>query len=218
MAESPPIKPHKRWLAYDPEVADGEGGMKFRLTYEGRLKGEGSPKHKHDIRRALHPQLKRLWEVHPALNSNKNADGTDRPVTESIGDYFKLGQFRFVPLAMEKQSLLVGLEILFLRTGTPGKLMKSGDIDNRLKTLFDAIKMPRFEGEIGATAPEPGENPMFVLLQDDSLVSHVSVETDVLLEPTPSAEGAFLDNDSRLVITVTVRPYELTWHNMGFSG
>ena len=41
--------------------------MKFRLTYEGRLESNGSAKHKHEIRKALHPQLKRLWDVEPNL-------------------------------------------------------------------------------------------------------------------------------------------------------
>ena len=41
--------------------------MKFRLTYEGLLKANGSTQHKHEIRKAFHPQLKRLWEVEPNL-------------------------------------------------------------------------------------------------------------------------------------------------------
>ena len=43
--------------------------MKFRLTYEGRLLGNGRAQHKHKIRRAFHPQLKRLWEVHQNLKN-----------------------------------------------------------------------------------------------------------------------------------------------------
>jgi hypothetical protein len=35
------------------------------------------------------------------------------------------------------------LNILFLRADIPGKVVQSGDIDNRLKTLFDALRMPQ---------------------------------------------------------------------------
>jgi hypothetical protein len=40
--------------------------MEFRLVYEGALKAKATPKHKHGIREALHPQLKELWQ-HPSL-------------------------------------------------------------------------------------------------------------------------------------------------------
>ena len=42
--------------------------MEFRLTYEGELKSNGSPKHKHEIRRALHGQLKQLWMTQPSTS------------------------------------------------------------------------------------------------------------------------------------------------------
>jgi len=46
--------------------------MKFELLFDGDLVSSGN-KHKHvdekwDIRRAIEPQLKELWESHPALS------------------------------------------------------------------------------------------------------------------------------------------------------
>ena len=116
----------------------------------------------------------------------------------------------YVPLAQEKHGLLVGLEILFLRPDVPGGVIRSADIDNRLKTLFDALRMPTNKDELGGYTPDEGEDPLFVLLEDDRLLSQVSIETDTLLQPTPTANGKFLPNDARLVITVSLRPYKMT--------
>jgi hypothetical protein len=212
----------KRWLALNPEF-EGMDGMRFRLTYAGRLEGNGSPKHKHEIRKALHPQLKRLWEVEPNLiswgtyPSGEFTEDACVPTWKYAADEFKRGAFRFVPLAMKKLSLLVGVEILFLRPDVPGGIIKSGDIDNRLKTLFDALRMPSGESEFGGYDPAANEDPFFVLLEDDGLISHASVETDTLLEPTPSANNKFLTNDARLVITVSLKPYKQAFFNAHFG-
>jgi hypothetical protein len=132
---------------------------------------------------------------------------------EGIADKYKRCGYRFVPLATSTTpnlTILVGVEILFLRQGEPGTLMKSGDIDGRLKTLFDALRMPSSQGELGGyDTPSDGEDPFFVLMEDDKLLSHVSVETDTLLQPTPTANAEIKPNDARLVITVSVRPHRV---------
>ncbi len=44
--------------------------MEFRLIYEGPLHGQGAKSpHKWEIRRALHPQLRRLWREPPIKDS-----------------------------------------------------------------------------------------------------------------------------------------------------
>ena len=44
--------------------------MEFRLIYEGPLRGQGAKStHKWEIRRSLHPQLRRLWQEHPLRDS-----------------------------------------------------------------------------------------------------------------------------------------------------
>jgi hypothetical protein len=70
-----------------------------------------------------------------------------------------------------------------LRPEAPGQtVISGGDIDNRLKTLFDALRMP-LPGEIHEL-PGEGREPFFCLLQDDSLVNNISITTDLLLGPT----------------------------------
>jgi hypothetical protein len=65
-------------------------------------------------------------------------------------------------------------------------LIQSADIDARLKMLFDALKVPNDAGQLGGyQQPEQDEDPFCCLLEDDQLITHVSVKTGVLLEPTP---------------------------------
>jgi len=112
-------------------------------------------------------------------------------------------------------SLLCSVHILFLRPDVPGGVIRSGDIDNRMKTIFDALRMPSGKDELGGyDTPSKGEDPFFCLLEDDSLISQASIETDTLLQPTgPDWEA----NDARLVLTVRLSPYRVTWGNIGFG-
>jgi len=92
--------------------------------------------------------------------------------------------------------------------------LRSGDIDNRLKTLFDALRIPEAGENYHLNTKEAGETPFFCLLEDDKLITKVSVETDQLLQfVTPDRSV----NEVRLVITVTLRPYELNLGNMQFG-
>ncbi|HUO03021.1 MAG TPA: hypothetical protein VMU31_09595, partial [Rhizomicrobium sp.] len=65
----------------DRDIRREDCPMEFRLTYEGPLKGSSNDKprgdHKHEIRMKLHPQLKRLWEVHSWLSDLKSLSFPD---------------------------------------------------------------------------------------------------------------------------------------------
>jgi methylmalonyl-CoA mutase N-terminal domain/subunit len=129
-------------------------------------------------------------------------------------NYHELG-YRFAPLVREKISLVCSLDILFLRRDIPGGVITSaGDIDNRIKTVIDALRRPRYAQElVGNEVPSEGENPFFCLMEDDSQVDRLSVETDALLNVGE-------DSDHRrvqLVITVDVRPFNVTTFNLSFA-
>jgi hypothetical protein len=191
--------------------------MQFRLTYEGLLLAGTSSnpraQHKHEIRRIFHPQLRRLWEIsphlsgmrHPPLNLVELNRGKDESRVDGLAEKWARCGYHFVPLVTEDLSVSeCALDILFLRPDAPGSLISSGDIDNRLKVLFDALRMPSDAGELGGfDTPGKDENPFFCLLQDDKLITKVSVETDVLLQPVNAIPNA---NDCRLIITVRVQP------------
>jgi hypothetical protein len=116
--------------------------MRFVLTYSGPLPPDGSAQQKHRIRQALLPQLRQQWEIDPALNAIAHAPSRDNPgngrMIDDIANRFTKGNFRFIPLVSRNYNLVCNLQITMLRNEEPGNLIRSGgDIDNRLKTLFD---------------------------------------------------------------------------------
>ena len=159
--------------------------MEFRLVYKGKLKGNGNVEEKHRIRQALHPQLATLWwqkpltDYHDLLPGGKN---------EKRSPFLRpLGLFQFVPLVVAVADLVAEIDITFLRPEAPGSLISSGggDIDNRIKTLLDALRRPQNDAELPrGAAPTETQKPFFCLLEDDSLITHLAVTTDRLLEPT----------------------------------
>lgn len=206
--------------------------MEFRLTYEGMLLAHRNDKrlpqrslHVHAIRKKFQTQLKNLWRSHPVLAHLEHplidlsviAPHTkieDNPV-KSIERY----GYSWLPIVQRNNGLVCELDILMLREGSPGGALH--DIDNRLKTVFDALRMANGPQELGAGTPHgeqvagPDEMPFCVLVEDDRLITKVSVATDMLLEPVPDVED---QNDAvRLVIGVTVRPYHVHLDNLAFS-
>ena len=89
-------------------------------------------------------------------------------------------------------------------------MTQCGDIDNRLKTLFDALRAPKNATEIPKGAvPGPDEDPFFCLLEDDALITAVSVETERLLTANQGSTEVHLD------IQVLTRPTAVIIANMG---
>jgi hypothetical protein len=62
--------------------------------------------------------------------------------------------------------------------------------------------------------PADNEDPFYVLLEDDKLITDISVTTDTMLEPVPSVRP---DEAVRLVIGVAIRPYRLFPENSGYA-
>lgn len=194
--------------------------MQFRLVYRGSLSSQGGGgrggsivKEKQKIRRQFHPQLKELWQQHWHLkrqltyeyigDSEIMRPGGRDAEAEKIANRFKEGAFRFLPLITKTNGLACKLDILFLRRDDPGNLIRSGggDLDNRIKVLFDALSIPQ-RGTMEGVSPDAEEDPLFCLLEDDCLITEVSVTTDRLLTPK---EGNEHINDVVLVLSVTTK-------------
>jgi hypothetical protein len=181
--------------------------MEFRLTYEGPLKANADYRAKHAIRQQFHQQLSELWGTHGILKPLRNSlrfEGLKVP---------KCG-FNFVPVVRDRFSLGCGLDILFLRREAPGSVVHGGDIDNRLKTLIDALKMPESDNELRGMLPADGEDPFFCVMEKDSLLCDLSVTTDRLLWPARPDENP---NTVHLVIQVKVSVIDpsKTWVGWG---
>ena len=124
----------------------------------------------------------------------------------------RINGFTFLPLARKGLFLRCSLDVLFLRREKPGRVFMRGDIDNRLKTLFDALRMPFPAQEIGQETPGQDENPFYVLLEEDDMVADVSVTTDRLLD-FPS-EHQYTSEYAVLVINVKLQATQRGewWH------
>jgi hypothetical protein len=224
-------------LKDDPDIDFDEGSLQFRLTYQGILLAETlrsgavqrtRAEHKHRIRKTFHCQIKRPWEITPYLVQNEQPlpppqhpgvrtqvlglPGPARTIPE-LSRRFSRFDYHFVPLVTRDLDVLCSVDVLFLRPDAPGAVIRSGDIDNRLKTLFDALTMPGDALQVSShPTPEAGEDPFFCLLEDDSLITRAAVETDVLLEPVTGDP-----NDVRVVVTVKLWPFHLRVDNICFG-
>ncbi|WP_126821718.1 hypothetical protein [Rhizobium fabae] len=164
------------------------------MFYEGELHSSGNnskrPGHKHDIRREFHKQFRELWRVDGNLNEWMDyANDETAPAFQRIADRNGKWGYRWVPLVSDENFTHCSLDVLMLRPGKAGGLIVDTDIDNRLKTLFDALQIPTSQSQLPET-PASDEDPFFVLLEKDSLISSVSVTTDRLL-----ARARFTRND-----------------------
>lgn len=176
--------------------------LEFRLVYEGQLPSSNArPKAevKYKIRRTFHRQLSELWNVHPGLSKMRLAG------QHWYEGFPSVGGFNFLPLVHERGGTCCSMDALFLRRETPGRLFFGGDIDNRVKTLFDCLKMPTHLEQMGLMAtqgPAEDEKPFYCLVADDSLITSVSVTTDRLLEPMEDSADNHLMNNVKLVLHV----------------
>ena len=184
--------------------------MRFRLVYRGPLSGAKKNRvaEKQKLREYFHPQLKKLWTL-PRMKGQQIRlhPGNPSTVVETVGGH------QFVPLITNKMALLARLEVLFMRPGPPGNIYASGgDVDNRLKTLLDGLRMPVGKREL-PTEWQPAEDqaPLYCLLQDDSLVTGVSIDSDHWLEAGTEAEVL-------VVVTVHVEASDVGMANLDLLG
>lgn len=138
------------------------------------------------------------------------------PLSEATANIYRENGYRFVPLVREEFSLFCSLDILFLRRDFPAGVVSAGDLDNRIKTLIDALRKPQNANELrGNETPADGEDPFFCLLEDDDLVTGLSVQTDMLLDPPKNDSSG--QGDVKLVISVELKPHHVTMFNLSFA-
>jgi hypothetical protein len=159
-----------------------------------------------------------LTQVHhrfpgPVLNHPKilNTPGMNEllDLCEPIEKRGEKNNAWFRPLVRENHALHCGLEILFLRKEQPGKVYQGGDLDGRIKTILDALTMPQHVEQVLGNSTKT--DPIYCLLEDDSLVSGVNVESERLL-----TDQAHPQDFVRLVIEVDVRVRQATIYNQSF--
>jgi hypothetical protein len=200
--------------------------VEFALKYRGPLPAASSSNkrvaEKHQIRRYLHSQLAQFWQKDPRFSKIDPANlqlaeqrngrfDVPRPIGGNPASWFyhlPLRGIKFVPLITHVREAHCHLAIRFYRRDKPGEIISTdGDLDNRLKTLFDALRMPHRDDELPKDIPL-GESPFFCLLDDDALITKLSIETFALLTPTqPGDDDAYAE----LEMGVEIRAMTPMW-------
>ncbi len=203
--------------------------MRFTLLYDGPLPAQTNHdsriEYKQRMRREFHRQLVDVWQSKPVLaryydeflklSPQERAATFQTPRPENIMVQSAIGAFNFVPLVFARLWLVCELDILFLRTEPPGSLFttnKAGDLDNRLKVLFDALRIPQAASELPSGAsPASGEDPMLCLLENDNLITAVRLESERLYGAEAQPERV------RLVLKVTVKAQQFAWSTIDIA-
>ncbi len=114
--------------------------MKFRLHYRGPLKSNGKPEAKQRLRRSLLPQLKDFWHRSPLAGLKEDLLNP----SYELSVIKKVDRWNFASVVNSRNHLVAELDIVLLRPEEPGSVVtQGGDIDNRLKTLLDALSIPQ---------------------------------------------------------------------------
>jgi hypothetical protein len=212
--------------------------MKFTLLYDGELAANGSPAKKQAIREQLHPQLEELWNNHSSLRAltsrryvaaglhmwydTHHSGEPQQPILpkiwkdgkEEVREHVDLCEpvekkgISFIPIVRERTALRCSLKINFLRQEPPGRIYQGGDIDNRIKTLLDSLSVPQHDEQVIGSS-----SPIYCLLEDDSLVAGLDVQTQRLLGKANATKHYV-----HLLIEVDVRVTDPRGYNLMFLG
>lgn len=187
--------------------------MKFKLLYFGEILINPKKRAQHisDIRMQFHPQLKKLMEHSPWNNMTKymEPNATKSPITTR-----HVGGIDWNPIITPNLKLIAELDIQMMHPEIVG--MTRSDIDNRIKTLFDGLRCPQNEHEIGTNTPRD-IGPIYTLLDDDHLITRISVNTSHLLSTDIFRPDIARSHDTLFIwIDVNVRVVEGTLENLPF--
>ncbi|KKC24677.1 hypothetical protein [Sphingomonas sp. SRS2] len=158
---------------------------------------------------ALHPQGARLTMSRDTgpLSQRQIAAEFPRYGIVDLLTHIDVAGRNYMPIVRSNLHLNCELDILFLRQQDPGDLIsQGGDIDNRIKVLLDALRVPSPEE---ASKIEVPEGLTHCLMESDTLVSRLNVDTDRLLCPTTARP-----DEVHLIVNVTIKVLRVTNYNL----
>jgi hypothetical protein len=181
--------------------------MKLTLRFRGELPSNGGPEEKHSIRLQLHLQLQAYWQKDsrlrdiskqvkslqvPTLKSSRFE--VIRPIQGQMNFFWRhpLCGYNFVPLVTGVRESHCHLSLRFYRkTEDEGILFHGGDIDNRLKTFFDALQVPHAIEQMPSSTRNAQDDQkewpaMFCLVDNDRSITKLAIESFILLTEIPS--------------------------------
>jgi hypothetical protein len=193
--------------------------LNIHLTYRGPLvtcsRSETRADEKARLRRHFSPQLERHWRMAPDLKDKSpdflmEATIVRARFLEFIGgfplnEYYKPfleyqggeAKYQFIPTIAHAQREQCDLEIRWLRNEETGAIYCNGDIDGRLKTLFDALRMPHSIEE--ARLADQPSGSCYCLLEDDAMIRHLTIMTGRLLEQMPNPTDIHMEITAKVV-------------------
>lgn len=179
--------------------------MEFTLVYAGEVLSPAAQKGRvrvstqervQTIRKEFHNQLQELWGLPPLCRHKKDYLRKDNLKLRTT---VKGGNFVF--LVTDELDMYVKLDIQVL---VPQKDRRFKDIDNKLKTICDALRVPT-EGECPEEKPDNEENLFYCLLKDDKLIYQVAVDTDFLLYQNSIFKFGQTQGNSLWIINVKIK-------------
>jgi hypothetical protein len=192
------------------------------LEYRGRLPSEQGGKGDHRIvdkqKLRLHfsEQLQRKWRDSSQL---RGQDFTGVPFASrgpwhyelhgSDNAFYKVNAcgFDILPLVTWHNGLSCAVEVTVVGdTRSAAEVIGRGDLDNGLKVLFDALRMPKNDNEVPGNMFGSGQDRMYCLLEDDSLIHKFSVE---------AIQSPYSPAECRVSVKATVVPADGTHQMLG---
>ena len=183
--------------------------MRFRLLYEGPLRGNRRRSEEKDrIRLVFSRQLQQLWTDYLPLSSLRRE--AEHYSAREVGGRF------FLPMAIKSLTFRCEVDILILSPSRDLGIIRNADIDNRVKTLIDALRLPTQRSEVSQVICENTvDHPVYVLLEDDSLITSISAKSDSLLgASSQEIDGCY----ARTIIAVHIFPLVPGWGTISLIG
>ena len=201
--------------------------MRFMLRRDIPTDKKGNVPIKQVLRHQFHGQLKMLWDTTSELAGLRDR-GLPIGRAKSKGitfDYPGHGsshyrgalkghdEYEFIPLVTYRCGWECAIDVRFLirqdRINTLNP--EIGDADKRVRILLDALRIPQDDKEVDWTV-ESLPSPLYCLLEDDSIISRMTVETMPLLnEPRDQNIDADMDQLTHVAVTLTPRLSEFSW-------
>ena len=199
--------------------------MEFTLRFSGHIPHH-SKAEAHKVRCVFHDQLVDYWQrdsrlarinqrlIKPFLRSARFPRGDVRRADRGhkirsenqIYRYRQVHQIRFVPLATRWRYLRCELSMRIHRyegdMDRGGILDNNGDLDNKCKTIVDALRVPSPECLDPST--RHSSRLFFCVLEDDRLVDRITMETRNILGPRPPK-----GNETEIDADIDVRIYPI---------
>jgi hypothetical protein len=118
--------------------------------------------------------LEGVLNTHPAISCQTST--ASRAAYSLLRQPIVCGGYNFLPLVRPELSTVCGMSIKFLVNHEVCSLVtQAGDLDNRIKTLLDALRVPKdneFNGNV------PADDPLPCLLHNDAMVVDLCVSVE----------------------------------------